>query len=235
MISVIMPVYNNLEFLKESIDSVLGQTYEDFEFIILDDGSTEPVWDFLDQYSDSRIVKIRNKENIGLTKSLNICLDKVMGDFIARHDSDDISLPTRFEEEIRCFVDGVGLVSTYAKTVDKNGKDVSCRYCEVDSRKKGSDIKKGNYVIGSSAIFSRKVFDTIGYYDEKLYIAQDYNYWIRLLKHFGHIVVDKVLCVLRRHAGSVRTRHVEFRHFNWNKLCNERADEYPTIKKRGDV
>ncbi|GAH17447.1 unnamed protein product [marine sediment metagenome] len=99
LVSVIMPVFNSIQFLHESIQSILNQSYPYLEFIILDDCSEEPVFDLIKSYKDTRIVALRNSKNLGLTKSLNICLDKVRGDFVVRHDSDDISLPNRIEEQ----------------------------------------------------------------------------------------------------------------------------------------
>ena len=91
LVSVFMPVYNNLEYLKSSVDSILLQTHQDIEFIIVDDCSTEPVWDFLNSYNDSRLILKRNKENSGAVVSINNCLDVARGDYLARQDSDDVS------------------------------------------------------------------------------------------------------------------------------------------------
>lgn len=232
MISVIMPVYNNIKYLRESIDSILAQIYDDFQFIILDDGSTEPVWDLLQSYDDPRMFNIKGDKNVGLTKCLNFCLHMAKGDFIARHDGDDISLPNRFAEQLKCFDDGVGLVTSYADAINEKGKKIPYRYLDFDSRNGKKDIKVANYIVGPTAIFRREVFDKIGHYDEVLYIAQDYNYWIRLLKYFDHIVVEKVLYKMRKHDKSVRTLHPELSKINWIKFCNERAEEWPIIIKK---
>ena len=99
-ISVVMSTYNTpVPILKEAVESILQQTLTDFEFIIIDDGSTDDSRDYLATLQDNRIRLIRNSENIGLTKSLNIGLKAAKGKYIARMDSDDISLPTRFEKQ----------------------------------------------------------------------------------------------------------------------------------------
>ncbi|HXK49687.1 MAG TPA: glycosyltransferase family 2 protein, partial [Clostridiales bacterium] len=100
-ISVIMSVYNSEQYLQESIDSILDQTFNDFEFIITDDCSTDGSFEIIKSYAmlDKRIKYFRNSENIGLTKSLNLMLDIAKGKYIARMDSDDISMPDRFSKQ----------------------------------------------------------------------------------------------------------------------------------------
>lgn len=99
-ISVVMPTFNTpVEFLEEAVNSILAQTFRDFEFIIIDDCSTDDSRFYLDSLRDERIRLIRNPENLGVTKSLNIGLKAATGKYVARMDSDDISLPTRFEKQ----------------------------------------------------------------------------------------------------------------------------------------
>lgn len=235
MISVIMPVYNNFSYLKESIESILNQTYEDFEFIILDDASTEPVWDILRLYKDKRIIKLKNKNNIGLTKSLNICLDRAKGDFIARQDGDDISFKTRFEEEMKLFNDNIGLVSSYAYRFNKSGK-IADPWLNNDVRLSDKKIQKritqANCIVGPAAIYPKKVVNKIGYYDENVYLAQDYNYWIRILNFFDVKICRKVLYALRSHNKSVRTIKSKVDKTDWVEISKRRAISNPIIKEK---
>ena len=98
-ISVVMPTYNTeVSILKEAVDSILNQTFGDFEFIIIDDGSTNNSVEYLKSLQDQRVKIIRNDTNIGITKSLNIGLRAAKGKYIARMDSDDIAFPDRFEK-----------------------------------------------------------------------------------------------------------------------------------------
>ena len=240
MISVIMPVFNGLKYLKKSIDSVLNQTYSDFEFIIIDDCSTENVWDFLNSYKDSRMVLKRNKNNIGLTRSLNIALDLSKGDFIARQDGDDISLSTRFEEELKMFSDNVGLTSCWGRSIDGKGKYISDSDLEHKIREVSDDFikkevrDKGNfYILGPAAMYSRKAFETIGYYDESLYFSQDRNYWIRILQFFDVRITRKDLYLFRRHNGSVTHVRKEMNRGivgkDRKKMVLEKANNNPII------
>ena len=236
-----MPVYNNTLYLRESIDSILNQTYEDFEFIILDDDSTEAVWEIMSGYNDPRIICVKNKENIGLTKSLNICLDMAKGDYIARQDSDDISKPKRFEEELKLFDnESVGMVSCWGETVHHKYPEVKKtlrdHYLDKLVRSvKDEDIKETllekNCILGPAAIYRKEVVDKIGYYDEELYFAQDYNYWLRISDFFDISIVKKNLYLRRKNPKSVRSddRHADKR-VNILEKVKGRAKTHTIIK-----
>ncbi len=99
-ISVVMAVFNHERFVVQAVESVLNQSITDFEFIIVDDGSSDGTSTILDTCHDPRIVRLRNESNIGLTRSLNRGLQAVRGSFIARQDADDISLPDRLERQV---------------------------------------------------------------------------------------------------------------------------------------
>jgi len=206
--------------------------------IVLDDASTDSkVVPLLEDYAnkDSRLCVLKNNNNIGLTRSLNICLEVAKGDYIARQDSDDISLPKRFEEELKSFTGNVGLVSTWATAINSEGNKIPSDYIDRVSKTKGIDIKKENFIVGPAAMYTRKAFDTIGYYDESLYLTQDYNYWIRILKFFDCKIVEKDLYCHRKHHKSVRTLHKEFKNVDWNRKCQQSAIERPVIKDREEA
>ena len=98
-VSAIMPAYNAEQFIRSAVDSILAQTYEDFELIILNDGSTDNTQSIIEAYSDPRI-RLINKENSGVASTLNLGLEEARGKFIWRHDADDISLPRKLEKEM---------------------------------------------------------------------------------------------------------------------------------------
>lgn len=99
-VSVMMPVYNAALYLREAIDSILSQTFTDFEFLIINDGSTDASGEIINGYADSRILYIENKENLGLVETLNRGIALARGEYIARMDADDISLPERFARQV---------------------------------------------------------------------------------------------------------------------------------------
>lgn len=126
MVSAVMAVFNAEEFLSQSIESILTQSYEDFEFIIADDGSTDRSWDIISKYqkSDARICPIRLKSNQGVAKASNVGLQAARGKYIARMDSDDISLPNRFSAQVD-FLEAnldIGILGGRMQCIDVTGR-----------------------------------------------------------------------------------------------------------------
>ncbi len=184
-ISVVMSVYNGEDYLRPAIDSILNQTYRDFEFIIIDDGSTDSSKKIIESYKDSRI-RLISRKNHGLTYSLNEGLKLARAEYIARQDADDISLPHRFEKEV-AFLDShpdVGLVGSNYIAVDKTAKKVvvvsnvfmhhdDLKACLVLCNQYGH----GSIMMRKSAI--EKVAGIKGY-DKKVGHVEDYDLWVRL-------------------------------------------------------
>ncbi len=123
MISVILPAYNAEKFLREAIDSILGQTYKNFELIVLNDGSTDRTEDIILAYDDPRIRYVKNEKNLKLIKTLNKGIDLAKGEYIARMDADDISLPRRFEIEVNYLQEhsDIDVVSCFPYNMSMNG------------------------------------------------------------------------------------------------------------------
>ncbi len=117
-VTVLMPVYNAAPHLREAVDSILGQTFSDFEFLIIDDGSTDGSAAIIRSYPDTRLRFIQNQRNLGLTATLNFGLDLAQGEYVARMDADDISLPERLAKQA-AFLDAspsVGIAGVWAWT-----------------------------------------------------------------------------------------------------------------------
>lgn len=239
LVSVVMPTYNGIQFLQESINSILNQTHCDFEFIILDDCSTEPVFDLIQSYDDSRIIAFRNPENIGLTKSLNICLNKAQGDFIVRHDGDDISLPNRIEEQLKFFEEGVGFTSCWYNYLISENNEWNVVPLTGSQRIVTEDLTdlytKRNCGCDAGTIYSKEAIRKIGYFDERCYLGQTYNYNRRIQKFFKGVVVPEALYLFRQWENQVSKRakilHPEF-CINWHDWCNKCANEKPIIAER---
>lgn len=125
-VTVLMPVYNGEKYLKEAIESILSQTFTDFEFLIINDGSTDGSVDIIESYDDERIRLVHNEKNIRLALSLNRGLELSRGEYIARMDCDDIALPERLEKQVS-FMDknpGVGMCGTWIKTIGEIEGDI---------------------------------------------------------------------------------------------------------------
>jgi len=236
-ISVLLPVRDQTEFLPVSLESILSQTYGNFEVIIIDDGSIEDVDSIVNQYiRDSRIRYYKNEKNIGAAKTVNRAMSLAKGNVFARQDTDDISKPTRFEIQIELFKEGYHFVVPKCEVIDINGKKKSLHRHDWFTQSNEAtpefikkNILKQNYIVGGSAMFSRKIFEKIGYHDTSP-CSPDYNYWIRILNHFDLGKVDEILYSHRRHPGSWRTRTGRTK-LNYHDTAIIRAKKFPILKE----
>lgn len=181
MISVIMSVYNATDSLEKSIDSILNQTYEDFEFLICNDASTDDTSKIVMNYQkkDPRIKLFNNKKNIGLTRSLNYLLMQSSGEFIARQDGDDESIENRFQTQIDV-LNNLNLDFCTARAFKDNGK-ITPKLKQLISYK--LLIKYLNPFIHGTLMIKSQTLRNIGGYDENFYYAQDYKLFSDLIKN----------------------------------------------------
>ena len=190
-ISVLMSVYNGEKFISESINSILNQTYKNFEFLIVNDGSTDNSEKIIKSFSDSRIIYL-SKQNTGLTKSLNYGLKQAKGEYIARIDCDDYSLPNRLDIQIKKIQKNkqLGLVASRAIIFENNDKRSTPFYTEENIQE---IIKNKNPFVHSSVLISKYYFKKINFYDESFSVSQDYDAWMRLSKISKLSMVDDIL------------------------------------------
>lgn len=179
-----MSVYNGEKYLREAVDSILNQTFCDFEFIVVDDGSTDRTWTILQSYGDPRIVLLRNEENIGLTRSLNRGLAVARGDYIARMDADDISLPERFEKQAKALDENprLGLVGSNTYLFNASGRRKTKKYPQTDFEIRWQ-LLFSNSLSHPAVMFRRHLVEKVGFYNETLPIAQDYEFFSRMAEH----------------------------------------------------
>lgn len=207
-ISVLMSVYNGSDYLKESIESILNQTFSDFEFIIINDFSTDNTGEILTEYAerDCRIKLFNNEENIGLTKSLNKGLKLAGGKYIARQDADDISLPQRFEKQVAVLdkhPEAV-LVSCDIEVINSEGTFVKKEKRSCDPQWVSWYLMFYNHIGGhSQVIFRSQTAKELGGYSEAHRYSQDYEFWCRLVKAGDIIILPETLHQLRRHGKGI--------------------------------
>jgi glycosyltransferase involved in cell wall biosynthesis len=203
-ITVLMSVYNSECYLNEAIDSILTQTFTDFEFLIIDYASTDNTPDILRSYHDPRITIITNEENLGLTRSLNNGLAVAQGDYIARMDADDISLPERLDEQVQ-FMDNnphICVCGSWVEIIGQNAGDIwryptshdeiACRHLFECS------------IAHPSVILNRKYLNENQiHYNNTFKKSQDYELWVRISRTYALANIGKVLLKLRIHAGAI--------------------------------
>lgn len=180
-----MPVFNQeAHYLRESIESILSQSYSDFEFIIIDDGSNDVVVTILDEYSkrDKRIRVFRNEVNSGIVTSLNRGISHAQGEYVARMDSDDISLKERFEKQLQFLEEHPDhmLVGTSAITIDEDGRETGYLVFPQRYHSIVRSILLRNPILHPTWFVRRALFEEAGRYDEDATRIEDYEFLLRV-------------------------------------------------------
>ena len=233
LISVVMSNYNTpINYLKESIDSVLNQTYSNFEFIIIDDGSTDDSLEFIKSYDDPRIKLIVNEENIGLTKSLNEGFEVAQGEFITRMDSDDICYPERFEKQIE-YIKGhpdTIVCGAWAKVI---GKDNVLRiepWCcgsieDMESYRINLLFSNDPTIIHPSVVFNHRLL--LKYhikYDDRYKYSQDYRMWVECSRYANIHILNEYLIKYRKHEKAISSYKYEEQEECVQRIAQEQLD-----------
>ena len=240
-VTVLMAVYNGERYLREAVESVLCQTFQDFQFLIINDASTDNTRDLILSYDDARIVLVDNKHNAGQTRSLNRGLELSAGQLIARQDADDISEPERLAKQV-AFLDRrpeVALLGTWYKEIDLEGTVLGGRKLPCDT----TDIRWSLLFfcpfVHSSVMFRKSVVsEQIGFYNEALAYSQDYELWHRIARRFPVANVPEPLVRLRATPWSMTATYGDRVHeghrirvvkieqlLGWDKIENVESSE----------
>ena len=237
-VSVVMPAFNAAQFIRPAVDSILAQTYEDFELIILNDGSTDSTQSIVEGYSDPRI-RLMNKENSGVASTLNLGLQEAQGEFIWRHDADDVSLPQKLEKEVAflrahpefvlcatqvAFMSERGRVA-WNKKQPKDGWLRSEAYREVFFE----DFSPYSPVTHGTTLFRRSILEYTGGYREAFITSEDIDMWLRFLEHGRLAVLNECLSLHRLSSSSATAVHGWKNHF-----YRELAKEFYQIRRNGE-
>lgn len=235
LVSVVMATYNTEYYvLREAIESVIKQTYTNWELILIDDCSTKyNDFSFIDEYHDDRIKIYHNEENLGCTKCFNIGIRLSKGKYIARLDADDISLPKRFELQVR-YMEEHKLVKVLASRAVYFG-DCSGANVVVPNNYEclRAYLLLHNYIHHSSVMFRKTLFEVDGlYYDESYKYAQDYDMWVRVLAMGDYFrYLPRCLIKVRIHSSQISTteRSIEQRYLG-SKISRRQLNSIYTIK-----
>ncbi|MGH9968919.1 MAG: glycosyltransferase family 2 protein [Pyrinomonadaceae bacterium] len=201
LISVVMPVHNALPFLAESINSILRQTLSDFEFVILDDASTDGSVELLREWSlrDKRIHPHESKKRLGLSGSSNAVVSKARAPIVARMDADDIAHPDRLRRQWN-IIEGrpdVAVIGTLCNGIDASGR-------VVRPRDRWRLVRRSGYIPfpHGSAMFRREVFDQVGGYDETSACGEDQDLFWRMAARGRVLTLPDILYSYRYHSGN---------------------------------
>lgn len=208
-ISVLMPVYNGERFLQEAVDSILAQTFTDFEFIIVDDGSTDGSLEILTKLQDPRIRIVRNRNNQGVVRSLNDGLAAAQGEFIARMDADDISRPDRLSKQI-VFLETfpeIGVLGTGIRIMDSSGVRIPAKKLFTEHEALRWGLCFSTSIMHPTVMMRRKIVEEAGGYNQEMAQAEDYDLWRRLSAVTRLANLPDELVDLRRHETNASSLH----------------------------
>lgn len=228
-VSVVMPIFNQESFLKEAVKSILDQTFKNFEFLVLNDGSTDNSLKIIKSFKDKRIKIFQNKKRQGLARGLNFLIKKAKGEYIARMDGDDISLPGRLRDQVGFLEKNpqIVLVGSWAKIINEKGEVIGefkypTRYAAIRKI-----ILSNNPFIHPSVMFRKKIFKKLGGYDEKLFYSQDYDLFLRLVIKYPCANIPKCLLKVRwvpdfekqrkQHKIALKTRLKAVKEYGYHK------------------
>jgi len=233
-VSVLMPVFNGGPYLAAAIESVLAQTFEDFEFVIVDDGSTDGSADTIAGFAaGDRRIRAYRKDNSGLSDTLNRGLVEACGDWIARLDADDIMLPRRLERQTAFVLTDPAIVAagSYYDIIDKSGARCATLRPLPRSRDELQRFLEAREPLAfthPTMIYRRDVAVSLGGYRSEYYPCDDTDLFARMLATSGVILIQpEILTLYRVHGGTIsqveKTQMFMKRHFIYHNFYRERA------------
>lgn len=203
-VSVIIPAYNAMAFLPETLDSVLKQTFTDFEVLIVNDGSSDHIVEWASQITDPR-VRLISQENQRVSAARNTGITNSQGEYIAFLDADDLWEPTKLEKQVRCLdkKPEVGLVYTWTLFVDQDNNSMGKIYASHAEGNVWEEFVANDMIAsGSSPMVRRSCFDTVGLFDRNLAYAPDRDMWVRIAFLYPFAVVKEPLLRYRQLPNS---------------------------------
>ncbi|MBE9214636.1 glycosyltransferase family 2 protein [Plectonema cf. radiosum LEGE 06105] len=200
--SIIIPAYNAMNYLPQTLESVLKQTFTDFEVLIINDGSSDNIVEWFYNIVDSR-VKLISQENQGVSAARNIGIKNSKADYIAFIDADDLWEPTKLEKQLQCFKDNpsVGLVHSAMTMIDQEGKSLGRTFI---SNVEGDALKpllEQNTIVTSSVIVRRSCLD-VGNFDNNLRSSEDWELWVRIALRYPIMLIKEPLVFYRQHPNN---------------------------------
>ncbi len=208
-VTVLMPVYNGEKYLAEAIESILNQTYKDFEFLIINDGSTDRSAEIIQSYKDSRIRVVHNPKNIKLIATLNKGLELARGEYIARMDCDDICLPNRLQFQVKYMDEHpeVGVLGSRVRNVNEMKDFISEPQRPLTHYGNQWILLFKTSLMHPTVIFRKKLVIDLGGYSKNALHSEDYELWSRLSEHTIIRQQPNVLVILRKHDSNVGKRY----------------------------
>lgn len=227
-VSVVMAVHNGARHLGLAVESILGQSYPDLEFITVDDGSTDGTPNILRDYADPRIVAIHNERNLGLAASLNKALTLAQGEYVARMDADDVALPHRLERQV-AFLEthsDVGILGSRVYLIDADGCGLGVQDMPTSDLQIRWTSLISNPFLHPTVMLRRNLLREYNLrYDEDLQTSQDFDLWLRMLPHARGANLAEPLLLYRR-GGGISHAQAETQRENHDLIVFRTIREY---------
>ena len=234
LVSVVITCYNYAHYLRQSIESVLGQTYTNIEIIVVNDGSTDNTEEVMSSYlNHPRIIYVK-QENSGQAVAKNVGVRKASGSFVAFLDGDDLWCADKLEEQMKCFENpDVGVVYCRAKYVDQNGNEFDYEMTSHYLQPKRGAVTKwlffDNFVQFSSTVVRKECFEKFGAFDETLKMGIDWDLWLRISTAYKFDYVDDRLFYYRMgHAGQM-SKNLEERQRCSDRIMLNFLEKHPSL------
>lgn len=215
LVSVLMPAYNSEAFVGEAVASMLGQTFTDFELLVIDDGSTDSTRAVLESIEDPRLRLVSNPQNMGLIRTLNRGLELATGHYVARMDADDVSAPARLERQV-AFLQShpdVDVLGTMVKLINEEGKQFGAiRGYPTEPKVIHRFLLRECCLIHPSVMFRKHVVLAAGGYSLAAKHAEDYDLWLRLSDRHKIANLPEQLVSYRMHRNQVSIKNLPTQH-----------------------
>ena len=202
LVSIVLPIYNGEKYMRQSIESVINQTYKNWELIIIDDCSSDNTPEIAKEYAnqDNRIKYYRNETNLKLPRGLNRGFSLSKGEYLTWTSDDNLYLPTAIERMVHTLKkDNSDFVFATCDVINEEGKVIEIIKAPKDYKQA---IVGGNFV-GACFLYTRKVYEAIGEYNPDCFLVEDYDYWLRIFARFEVSNIQDVLYQYRWHDGAL--------------------------------
>jgi glycosyltransferase involved in cell wall biosynthesis len=250
LVSIGIPTYNGAKYLRESVDSVLAQSFVGFELIIIDDVSSDESWAIAEEYArkDARVSAVRNSQRLGLVANFNRCIELTKGPFVCVWHQDDVMMPQNIEKKVALMEANpqVGFVHSNVLMIDDRGQVLS-EHWEPDSRRDYTSSgwefflkmiePDKNYVCCPSVVARRECYKNLGMFREELFFACDWELWMRFALDYDVACLGTPLIQFRRHGASVShgvegsIAETEQELLAKRLIFTERRDHIPDVRK----
>lgn len=227
ILSVLMPVFNSEQFVAEAIESILNQTFKDFEFLILDDASTDKSLEIIKDFEkrDSRIKIYQNDKNLGVVASRNKLINLSKGKYIAWLDSDDVAIETRLKKQVN-FLEAhpeIGMTGAYPIIIDENGKKIRKWWFETDPQKLKIELFFHSPFL-SSSVMIRKSCLPQNFYDSKFAVAEDFDLYSKISENSDVANISEILVKYRINSKGLSKSNFEKMERLSVKVIEEHAE-----------